>query len=92
MKFAAKLSAEVAALNPRLSAVYVPAEDESEDSEIQLRLDGKETGIGLQIGAGYAGINRWVEAELASYELFFGETLEEAGAAMIQMIKDGNLP
>ena len=76
MKFAIKLSAAVSALNPRLSAVYVPAQDESEDSEIQLRLDGKETGIGLQIGAGYAGINRWVEAEEASYELFFGETPE----------------
>lgn len=92
MKFAVKLSAQVAALNPRLSAVYVPAEDESEDPEIQLRLDGSETGVGLQLGAGYAGINRWVEAEQASYELFFGETPDEAGEALLQMIKDGKVP
>lgn len=92
MRFAIELSAAVAELNPRLSAVFVPAEDESVDSEIQLRLDGKETGVAIQIGAGYAGINRWVEAEEASYELFFGETLEEAKVALLQMIRDGKLP
>lgn len=92
MKFAINLSAAVSALNPRLSAVYVPADDMSEDPEIQLHLDGKETGVGLQIGAGYAGINRWVEAEQASYELFFGETPDEAAEAMLQMIRDGKLP
>lgn len=92
MKFAAKLSAQVTALNPRLSAVFVPADDESEDPEIQLRVDGKETGVGLQIGAGYVCINRWVEAEQASYPLFDGETLEEAAEAMLQMIRDGKIP
>lgn len=92
MKLAAKLSAQVAALNPRLSAVYIPPEDESVDPGIELRLDGQDTGIALQIGAGYAGINRWVEAEEASYELYFGETPEDAAEALLQMIRDGKLP
>jgi hypothetical protein len=92
MKFAEKLSAQVSALNPRLTLVFVPAEDDSMDPEIQLHQDGKDTNIAIQLGAGYVGIDRWVEAEETSYELYFGETPDDAGEALLQMIRDGKVP
>ncbi|PZR93460.1 MAG: hypothetical protein DI537_10060 [Stutzerimonas stutzeri] len=92
MKFAEQLSAQVSALDPRLTLVFVPAEDDSVDPEIQLHQYGKETGVTIQIGAGYAGVNRWVEAEQASYSLFFGETPSQAGDALLRMIRDQKIP
>lgn len=76
---------------PNHSAVYVPAEDESVDDCVQILKDGKDTGLELQIGAGYLGVG-WMEGEgdnVLMYDLYDGNNLEKAFVAITEFIKGG---
>ncbi len=54
------LAVKLAINKTNYTAKIIPAEDESVDDEIELRLAGAPTGLTIQVGYGYAGLNESV--------------------------------
>lgn len=81
-----KINAQIQKTDPQLNAVFYPAEDESVDDSITVHRGETPTGISLQIGAGYFGVNRWVEDEMAMHHHFVGDDLDAAVEALIASV------
>jgi len=60
-----------------MALVYRPAKSEAEDAEFGVFIHGKETAWTVQVGHGYACLNKWIEAEQAMQSWDY-KTVEEA--------------
>lgn len=80
-EFTKKFSRKLAHLDASFSARFVSAGlDESVDDEIQILRHGKETGLAIQLGASYVGVEFWDEADESSLDIFHGGRLDIAKA------------
>lgn len=69
----------LAEIDPRLSAEFEEAEDESVDDGATVFLDGAETEISVQLGWGYYCVSRLeLEPEVVSTHLYMGNDVLEA--------------
>lgn len=76
----------VAAINPALSAVFRPAEDETVDDEIAVTMGGEDTGFSLQIGYGYVAAGLWNEADGELWELGDFREFRPARARLVRHV------
>lgn len=65
-------------IDPRLSAKFNPAEDESVDDDFTILRDGEETGWSIQMGYRYYAVNFWDAARECSVHYYSGESLRSA--------------
>ena len=64
-----------------MALVYRPAKSEAEDAEFGVFIHGKETEWTVQVGHGYACLNKWIEAEQTMMSWDYG-TVEGAFEAL----------